>query len=360
MPHTARAQLIEGVVQGSETSMKLGIYLNSQHPGSDDAARRFAETVEQVRLIRALGFDSVWAGEHHITPGFHFFPQFGLLQRLAADTEGLWLGTNVTLLPLHNPVEVAEMGAFLDVMTGGRFLLGVGLGYRPEEYAMYGVPMAERVSRFNEAVAIIRRLWTEDNVTHQGKHWQFSNASIRPRPVQQPSPPIIIGAQVKPAIARAARNGDGWLLVPIPTIDQVEKQMAFYRAERAAAQLPPSPHVCRLFEVGCAIDDETAVRRVAPFLMEKYKAYFSWGLEGLKIDPKAPAEEQFRDLAVNRFAVGAPATVIETLVAQHRAGITHLSMRVSWPGMAQDDILAGIEMLGKQVLPEVRRRTAAA
>jgi alkanesulfonate monooxygenase SsuD/methylene tetrahydromethanopterin reductase-like flavin-dependent oxidoreductase (luciferase family) len=343
-----------------DAPMKLGIYLNSQHPEGDDPARRFAETLEQVRLIRKLGFDSIWAGEHHITPGFHFFPQLALLQRLAAEAEGLWLGTNVTLLPLHNPVELAEVGAFLDVISGGKFLLGVGLGYRPEEYAMYGVPMPERVSRFTEAVGIIGRLWTEDHVTHKGRYWQFSDASIRPRPLQSPRPPIIIGAQVEAAIARAARIGDGWLLVPIPTLDQLATQMATYAAARSAAKLPPSPHICRLLEVGCAADDEQAVRRVAPFLMEKYKAYFSWGLEGLTIDPKAPPEQQFRGLAVNRFAVGSPKSVIDMLLAQHRAGITHLSMRVSWPGMGQNEILAGIEMLGTKVLPEVRRRTAAA
>jgi alkanesulfonate monooxygenase SsuD/methylene tetrahydromethanopterin reductase-like flavin-dependent oxidoreductase (luciferase family) len=98
--------------------MKLGIYLNSQHPLSDDPARRFAETAEQVRLVRSLGFDSIWAGEHHITPGFHFFPQFPLLNRIAAEAEGLWIGTNVTLLPLHNPIELAEHSAF-HVVTGG-------------------------------------------------------------------------------------------------------------------------------------------------------------------------------------------------------------------------------------------------
>jgi alkanesulfonate monooxygenase SsuD/methylene tetrahydromethanopterin reductase-like flavin-dependent oxidoreductase (luciferase family) len=339
--------------------MKLGIYLNSQHPEGDDPARRFAETLEQVRLIRQLGFDSIWAGEHHVTPGFHFYPQMALLQRLAAEAEGLWIGTNVTLLPLHNPVELAEVGAFMDMITGGKFLLGIGLGYRPEEYAIYGVPMPERVSRFNEAVTIIRRLWTEDHVTHKGRHWQFSDATIRPRPLQQPNPPIIIGAQVEAAITRAAKIGDGWLVVPIPTLDQLTGQMAQYKSARLAAKLPASPHICRLLEVGCAPDDATAARRVAPFLMEKYKAYFSWGLEGLTIDPKAPPEEQFRGLAVNRFAVGSPSSVADMLVAQHRAGVTHLSMRASWPGMGQDDILAGIELLGKQVLPEVRRRTAA-
>jgi alkanesulfonate monooxygenase SsuD/methylene tetrahydromethanopterin reductase-like flavin-dependent oxidoreductase (luciferase family) len=338
--------------------MKLGIYLNSQHPASHDAARCFAETVEQVRIIRSLGFDSIWAGEHHVTPGFHFFPQLGLLQRIAADAEGLWLGTNVTLLPLHNPVELAEVGAFIDMITGGKFLLGVGLGYRAEEYAIYGVPMPERVSRFVEAVQIIRRLWSENRVTHHGRYWRFSDATIGPRPVQSPAPPIIIGAQVRAAITRAAEIGDGWLAVPTPTLDQLTKQIATFVGARNAAGLPPSTHMSRLLEVGCAPDEETAVQRVAPHLIEKYKAYFSWGLEGLKLDPDTPPEQQFRSLAVNRFAIGSPEQVTDMLMAQHRAGITHLSMRVSWPGMRQDDILAGIELLGRKVLPEVRRRTA--
>src|SRR5437763_128259 len=174
--------------------MQLGIYLNSQHPESDDPARRLAETLEQVRLIRALGFDSIWAGEHHATPGFHFFPQMALLQRIAAEADGLWIGTNVNLLPLHNPIELAEVGAFMDVITGGKFLLGVGLGYRPEEFQIFGIPMSERVSRFTEAVEIIRRLWSEDRVTRSGRHWQFSDATDAQRPLRAPRRPIIIGA----------------------------------------------------------------------------------------------------------------------------------------------------------------------
>ena len=337
--------------------MKLGIYLNTQHPASDDPARRFAETLEQVRLIRSFGFDSIWAGEHHVTPGFHFFPQLALLQRAAVEAEGLLLGTNVTLLPLHNPVELAEVGAFMDVMTGGKFVLGVGLGYRPEEYAIYGVSMSERASRLAEGVDIIRRLWSEDRVTHRGSHWQFDDATIAPRPLQSPHPPILIGAQVEAAIKRAAKIGDGWLLVPIPTLDQVALQMSVYKSARSAAGLRPSEHICRLLEVGCAPDEDVAFARIAPFLMEKYRAYFSWGLEGLTLDPNAAPETQLRSLAANRFAIGAPAQVIDALVAQHRAGINHLAMRISWPGMCQDDILAGIELLGRQVLPEVRRQT---
>ncbi|MGH7357070.1 MAG: LLM class flavin-dependent oxidoreductase [Candidatus Rokuibacteriota bacterium] len=338
--------------------MKLGVYLNAQHPAGDDPARRFAETVEQVRLIRSLGFDSIWGGEHHVTPGFHYFPLLPMLQRLAAEAEGLAVGTNLILLPLHNPVELAEVAAFLDVTTGGRFMLGVGLGYRPEEFAVFGVPMRERVSRLTEGVEIIRRLWTEDKVTHRGRHWQLDDVSIRPRPLQRPRPPILVGSQVAAGIARAARIADGWLVVPIPTVDEFAAQAIAYAAARSEAGLAPSAHVCRIIEVACAPDEEAALRRAAPYLLEKYAAYFSWGMPGIDLDRGASPEEQLRRLALNRFAVGSPAQVTDALLRQHRAGVTHATMRVAWPGMKQDDILAGIELLGRAVLPEVRRRTA--
>ncbi len=339
--------------------MKLGIYLNAQHPAGDDPARRFAETIEQARLIRRLGFDSIWGGEHHVTPGFHYFPLLPMLQRLASEVEGMWVGTNLVLLPLHNPVELAEVGAFLDVITGGRFMLGVGLGYRAEEFAVFKVPLAERVSRLTEGVEIIRRLWTEDRVTHHGRHWQLDDVGIHPRPLQQPRPPILVGSQVPAGIARAARIADGWLVVPLPTVDEFAAQAGAFAAARTAEGLPPSPHICRLLEVVCAPDEETAIRRAAPYLLEKYSAYLSWGLAGVTIDPAAKPEDQLRHLAKNRFALGSPAQVIEALLAQHKAGVTHATMRVSWPGMRQDAILAGIELLGREVLPEVRRRTSA-
>jgi alkanesulfonate monooxygenase SsuD/methylene tetrahydromethanopterin reductase-like flavin-dependent oxidoreductase (luciferase family) len=338
--------------------MKLGIYLNAQHPAADDPARRFAETVEQVRLIRALGFDSIWGGEHHATPGFHYFPVLPLLERLAAEAEGMWMGTNVVLLPLHNPVEIAEVGAFLDVITGGRFVLGVGLGYRAEEFAVFGVSMAERVSRLVEGVEVIGRLWTEDGVTHRGHHWRFDDVTIRPRPVQRPRPPILVGAQVPAAIARAARIADGWLAVPVPTVGEFAAQASTFAAARAAAGLPPSPHVGRLIEVVCAADEDTAIRRAAPYLLAKYSAYLSWGIRGVSLERGAPPEDQLRRLAADRFAVGSPDQVVQALLRQHEAGVTHATMRVGWPGIPHAEVLAGIEMLGRRVLPEVRRQTA--
>jgi len=184
--------------------------------------------------------------------------------------------------------------------------------------------------------------------------------TIRPRPIRSPRPPILVGSQVPAGIARAARIADGWLVVPLPRVDDFAAQARAFAVARATEGLPPSPHICRLLEVVCAPDEETAIRRAAPYLLDKYAAYFSWGLEGVSIDPQAPPEAQLRGLAANRFAIGSPAQVAEALVAQHAAGATHLTMRVSWPGMPQADVLAGIELLGRQVLPDVRRRVGAA
>ncbi|MBS0240843.1 MAG: LLM class flavin-dependent oxidoreductase [Proteobacteria bacterium] len=339
--------------------MKIGVYLNAQHPAGDDPRRRMDEMAEQVRLIRDLGYDSIWSGEHHITDGYHYFPLLSMLNRLAADAEGLSIGTNIVLLPLHNPIELAEITAYLDVLCGGRFILGVGLGYREEEFAMYRVPMKERVSRLEEGVEIIRRLWSEDKVTFKGRHWSFDGLTIRPRPIQSPRPPIVIASQVEAGIKRAARIGDGWTAVPVTRVGEVAKEVAMFAEARKAAGLATAKHIARIYEVSCAKDEETALRRAAPFLIEKYAAYASWGLPGLKLDREASPTEQLRGLAKDRFGVGSPAQVVDALVSQHKAGMTHLAMRMSWPGMAQKDILAGIELVGREVLPEVRRRIAA-
>ena len=270
--------------------MKLGIYINAQHPDSDDPVRKFAEMVEQVRLMRQHGFDSLWGGEHHATPGYHYLPLLGMLQRLSAETEGMELGTNIVLLPLHNPIEIAELGAFLDVLTEGRFLLGVGLGYRQAEFDMFKVPIKQRVNRTVEGVDIIRRLWSEDNVSYRGRHWQLDDVTIRPQPVQKPGPPILVGAQVEASIRRAADIGDGWCMVPSTSSERMAAEIVSFKQARADAGLPESPHLARLVRSGvCPGAKRQALKRAAPFLLAKYESYAQWGLPGVNFDPNDSA-----------------------------------------------------------------------
>jgi len=352
-------------------TMKMGIYLNSQHPAEEDPGEHLRAIVAQVQSAERLGFDSIWAGEHHLTDGFHFFPQLTLLAHLAAFSGDMALGTNLVLLPLHRPVDIAEQVALIDQLCGGRFILTVGQGYRQEEFDAMGVPMAERLVRFIDGVEIIRRLWNEDHVDHVTPWYSLAGAAVRPGPVHPSGPPIWIGATADRAIRRAGRLGDAFMATPSVTTGEVRRQFEIFAEGRADAGLPPATDAGRLIEVFCHEDGAEARRRVAPHLLTKYEAYASWGLHNSGVDagdedgggssggPTPTVEERFAALARDRFVVGDPDEVVAGLVAQHRdLGLTHLTMRVTWPGSDLGHAMECIELLGAEVLPRVRAELA--
>src|SRR5438309_5774134 len=144
--------------------MKLGLILANQYPLGESMARRIDEVVEQVDLMRGLGYDLIVLGQHHLATPFQQPSSVPFLARLAANTGHMRIGITVFLLPLHNPVDIAEQVATLDAISHGRMIFGVGLGYRPDECAAYGITMQERVPRFLESLEVIKRLWTEDEL----------------------------------------------------------------------------------------------------------------------------------------------------------------------------------------------------
>jgi alkanesulfonate monooxygenase SsuD/methylene tetrahydromethanopterin reductase-like flavin-dependent oxidoreductase (luciferase family) len=365
-------------------ALAIGIYLNSQHPQREDPGRHLRALVEQVETAERLGFDSIWAGEHHLTDGFHFFPQLTLLSHLAAYSGKMAIGTNLVLLPLHRPVDIAEQVALIDHACGGRFILTVGQGYRPEEFAAFGVPFEERLPRMVDGIEVIRRLWHEDGVDHDGGWYQLKGATVRPGPARPGGPPIWIGATTDRAIARAGRIGDAFMAAPNTDNDEVRRQIEVFASARAEAGLAPAVEVGRMLEVHVHGDGVEARRRAAPHLLTKYAAYASWGLTGSAGDAARSAasvggggsgesgsgpgttdtgtggtdgtdHDGFAALAHNRFVIGGVDEVVEGLVAQHRdVGATHLAMRVAWPGSDPDHALECIELLGNEVLPAVR------
>lgn len=345
----------------SSSPMKMGIYLNSQHPEHEDAGAHLRSIIDQVVLAERLGFDSVWAGEHHVTPGFHFFPQLTLLAHLAAYTGEMTLGTNLVLLPLHPPVDIAEQVALIDQLCGGRFILTVGQGYRVEEFDAFGSPHGDRLARFIDGVEVIRRLWSGATVDHETEWYSLREAAVRPLPAQAGGVPIWIGATTDRAIRRAGRLADAFMAMPNATADEVRRQLDLFAASRAEAGLEPATEAGRLIEVFCHHDRDEAQRRAAPHLLTKYAAYASWGLQDSGVDDPDAApdivgdDDAFAALAENRFVIGDPDEVVAGLVAQHRdVGLTHLTMRLTWPGADPADALACIELLGTEVLPRVR------
>lgn len=345
-------------------ALKLGIYLNSQYPEEQDARQCLVDLVSQVQLARSLDFDSIWAGEHHLTPGFHFFPQLALLSHLAAYSGDMAIGTNLVLLPLHRPVDIAEQVAMIDLACGGRFILTVGQGYRPEEFDAFGVPFNERLARMVEGIDIIRRLWRERDVDHDGGWYRLQGATVRPGPYRPGGPPIWLGATSDRAIKRAGRIGDAFMATPNDDNAGIRRQLELFATARAEAGLEPAEDRGRMLEVFCHRDGATARRLARPHLLRKYAAYASWGLTGSAGDAASSAaqhddDEAFAALAADRFVIGDVDEVAEGLVHQHRqVGITHLAMRVAWPGSDQADTMACLELLGGEVLPRVRAALA--
>lgn len=180
--------------------------------------------------IEALGFGILSCGEH-VT--FHGDSANGIvsLSVAAGATEQIKLMSSITLLPLYPPALLAKMGAALDIASGGRFILGVGVGgENPKEFEACSVPVKQRGSRTNDCLEVLERVWTNTNVSYQGRYTSLDDFSLKPLPIQKPRPPIWISGRKEVAMRRAARYGDGWLpymYTPEQLADSIEKIKAY-------------------------------------------------------------------------------------------------------------------------------------
>jgi alkanesulfonate monooxygenase SsuD/methylene tetrahydromethanopterin reductase-like flavin-dependent oxidoreductase (luciferase family) len=334
--------------------MKFGLGLSVQHSPEDSQAGRFQEHLEQVRLASAVGFDSVWASQHYLSAPFSYFQPIPVLARVAAEAGTMSLGTGVLLLPLHHPVEIAEQIATLDVISGGRFIFGVGLGYRDVENHAMGQDPRERVGRLVEGLEVIERLWTGEPVSYAGRHFTLNNIRISMPPLQRPRPPIWMAANADGGVKRAARLGDAWLMNPHATLETLERQLTLFRETRKTLGKPPTAEIPLIKECYLAPDHAAAVAEARPFLGPKYEAYRQW-----EQDKALPAGESFASdfeaLARDRFLLGDPARVREEIARyRERLGVTTMIVRVQWPGMEQAKVLRSIRLLGEHVFPHLR------
>ena len=192
--------------------MKIGLYLATQFTEQTSLGPQLENLLQQVRVARDNGFESLWAAQHFITEPVQMFQTVPLLARLAAAAKGMQIGPNILVFPALNPVLVAEEAATMDWICDGRYVLGLGLGYREEEFIALGAPFRKRVGRFTEGIELVRKLWSGERLTHHGEHFQINDAGLSLRPKQQPGPPIWIAAVVDKAIERAAVIGDEWLI----------------------------------------------------------------------------------------------------------------------------------------------------
>ena len=311
-------------------------------------------SAELVRAVRMAGFDMICGGQHYLSDPYQMSSLFPLLARMSAEAGDMQVAATVVLLPLHNPVELAESVATMDAICEGRFIFGIGLGYRDQEYMAFGVERRDRVQRMREALELMKRLWTEDEVEFHGKYYQVPKIKPATRPVQKPHPPIWVAANNDAAIRRAARWGYPWLVNPHATVPVVTQQIQRYREalDQAGRSAPHTMPMMR--ELYVAHDRESAYLESQPFLESKYAAYASWGQ-----DKALPGNESFsvpyRDLARDRFLLGSPDDVTQEMLRyRDELGVNYLVFRMQWPGMGQDQALRQIELMGQEVIPRVK------
>jgi alkanesulfonate monooxygenase SsuD/methylene tetrahydromethanopterin reductase-like flavin-dependent oxidoreductase (luciferase family) len=346
-------------VPGNE--IRIGLFLSGQHPPGVSAVAAVREHLEQVAHARELGFSSVWSGQHFLSHPFQMFQSVPLLARMAAEAEGMTVGTAIVLLTLLNPVEVAENAATLSAIAGGNFVLGVGFGYRGVENDAFGasvVPKGERAPWFEQKLEVVRRLLAGETVTASGHGFSLSEARLALVP--DGVPPIWMAANGDRAVRRAARLADAWLVNPHTRLDELERQMGIFREERSAAGLGTAIAGPVLKEVCVAATDEAAMEISRPYLKGKYDAYVEWGQSEV-LPPADTLRREFAELTGGgRFVLGSPDTCAEIL-ADHveRLGANHFVCRLQWPGMPQRDVLSSMRLLAQEVLPALRARYPA-
>ena len=220
--------------------MKIGFYgINAGLLSRREAILRVARAAE------AANFESLWTGEHVVAidpqappsplePRTRIVDTVAALAFLAGATERIRLASGIILLPQRNPVVLAKELAGIDVLSGGRLILGVGVGYVPGEFEAIGVPFAERGARTSEHIEAIRALWTQDEPSFAGRFTSFAGIQSRPQPLQRPHPPIVVGGSSPAAFRRAVRQGDGWYGFMLDADGAAEAVRAL---ERAAAEV---------------------------------------------------------------------------------------------------------------------------
>ena len=325
--------------------MKIGMYMATQWPQGADLGQEMANLCEQTRAAKENGFASVLVGQHFLSEPLQMIQAEPLLARLVAEGEGMEFGIAIVLLAMQNPVIVAEYAASLDWITGCKYILGVGVGYRQEEFEGLGVPFEERRSRFEEAIPLIRRLWTEDKVEHRGEHFTVGGLSASIRPKQAGGPPIWVGGEIPPAVRRAARLGCPWVIPPTMHWDDAVHRLGVYKATMGEAGTS-NPHGQPLIrEVVIGATREAAMAAAGPHLLAKYESYASWGQTAAS---EGSLADRFDEFCAKRFIIGDEAEV-EDEMARYRdeMGVDHFLVRLQWPGFEQKGVVDAVERIGR-------------
>ena len=304
------------------SGLNLGISLPQNFPERSldiEYLRNYIQRVEDI------GFDDVWLTENILSSNFQLEP-VTLLTYVAAITRRIRLGVALVILNTRNPVQLAKALASLDQLSNGRVCLGVGLGAGTNTYAAFGVPPERRVARFEEALQVMKALWTEDNPVLKGDFWQLEKVRMEPKPVQKPHIPVIFGGHAEPALRRAVRFGDGWMAAgSISTEQSIDSLTQIRGLLKEAGRDEAKYMLSKRLYVALDDDEDRARAKLSEALSYQYGA------------------RDYRSMGV----AGAPGRIVEEVGRLREAGARHIVLNVMY------DHLDQMEAVAARVVPQL-------
>jgi alkanesulfonate monooxygenase SsuD/methylene tetrahydromethanopterin reductase-like flavin-dependent oxidoreductase (luciferase family) len=324
--------------------MRFGINLDGGSEPGQSRETVLADLLEKARTAQRYGYHSLWVGPGYLAQGWHA-PV--LLGRIAAEAPDLELGM-VGILPLYHPVELAEQISTLDVICAGRLVLAAALGWRDFYFRAFGVPQSERLSRFLEVIEVMKKLWTQERVTHRGRYFQIEDVPGAGRPLQQPYPRMLIAANLDRGIIRAARMADGWLISSRATLPTIERQVTLYRKALHEGQRKGSIAAWR--EMFVADSRDQAIQTIRPFVEALYRDRAALG-HNQALPAADRIDVAFDQVIEGRFILGTPQQCAAAVASYQALGVEEIIMRCQWPGMPGSHALQAIQLFGREVLP---------
>jgi alkanesulfonate monooxygenase SsuD/methylene tetrahydromethanopterin reductase-like flavin-dependent oxidoreductase (luciferase family) len=319
----------------------------------------YRDHMEEAVLAEELGFDNVWASEHHFSPDQWNPSPFVFLAAVAARTSRIRLGTYVLLLPLRNPVQVAEDAAVLDNISAGRLDLPVGVGSAAGEFEAFGIPVNERLGRTFEALRIIERCFAGEEFDHQGKYFAFPHVRMTTTPIQRPGPPIWVACMGPQSVRWTARRGYHMAAGAGRGHDlylQLLREFGHQTATRQVASVPIRLHLAETREQ--AWDEcEVGLHQVLHFYRSRTNPEAGSCAAGPL--PVLPPVGEFRQVpgighGGTPFIVGTPDGTMRMLEAYRDRGLTHLSLNFHQPGQDTGSVRRSMRLFAKELMPMIK------
>jgi alkanesulfonate monooxygenase SsuD/methylene tetrahydromethanopterin reductase-like flavin-dependent oxidoreductase (luciferase family) len=332
--------------------MKIGYMLDFRNPffAKLDFASFYAEMFRQVDFAEEAGFDSIWLTEHHFTDDGYLGALMPMLAAIASRTRRLKLGTYVLLAPFYHPLRLAEDAASVDVISNGRLRLGIGLGYRGEEFEGFRVPRGERLGRTLETIEILKRAWTGERFSYAGKYFRFDDVRILPRPVSQPHPELLWGGMTAKAIERGARLGLSF------ACNLGRREVEVYReALQRHGKDPAAFSIVGNRIVYVADNFDQAWADIEQPALYQASLYAQWLSAAAGPDQRWvwPDAERLKHGAI----IGSPAEVGLRLQQLMEVGeMTEVIVAMQLPGLAPSKTMRSLERFVAEVLPGLRQR----